>query len=168
MKTKTYEWKKTKRPGFSALRRIRRLFPKVLTVSDSTKRVSVIVTEADSQGGKPGEFKACALARACHRELHMDGAIIGLSTSYLIKGTHATRFTTPEAIQREMVSYDRHKDFDPGRYTLNAIGPAKRLGRHTNRPTIGNGKKRRNLDVAVHVTSRVRRMGHGNRWGATQ
>ena len=49
--------------------------------------------------------------------------------SYVIKGKSAIRFATPERVQREIVSFDRHQDFAPGEYHLTPKSPSSRLGK---------------------------------------
>lgn len=166
-KKANYKYVKTKMVGLCSLRRVRKFFPKVETVSDSQKRVLVNVKETDGNGAKPGEFHQCALARACRRELNVDGALIGLAFSYLILGTHATRYSTPEAVSREMISFDRHADFDAGSYSLNAIPKMSQLGTHTDNQRDGKSPNTGNrLSKPYHITARVRRLASGNRWGA--
>lgn len=142
-----------------SLHRVKKFFPKVETVSDETrKRASVTVRETDTTKAVPGDFSTCALALAACRQLKVDGAIIGLSFSYLIKGTHATRYSTPPTVAREMVSFDRHSDFDIGTYHLAPVCPAARLGaprgRHIKRGT-GGGKLKKSRHI-IHKTARVR------------
>lgn len=154
---KKFMWEPGKQaPGYLAIKRIRRYFPKVVSVSDATVKVRISVTEVDEQKAKAGEFAQCALAMAAKRELKADGALIGLAFSYLIKGTHATRYRTPEAVQREMVSFDRHKDFDLGVYSLEPAAPRNRLGVAHRKP-IERANGTRKPTPPVHITSRVRR-----------
>lgn len=146
--------------GSHGINRLKRFFPQVETVSDSTKRVEVNVTEQDCSGAKKGNIQACALARACKRALKMDGVIIGLSTSYLIKGTHATRYRTPPTVAREIVTFDRHHDFDIGRYHLSRIslsqGFDRARAREKKRNHNGKGKRKGPVSHIIHTTARVR------------
>jgi hypothetical protein len=52
------------------------------------------------------------------REKDYDGAVISVAISYLIRGDRAMRYRTPSSVAREIVSFDRHADFTPGRYAL--------------------------------------------------
>lgn len=101
-----------------APRSIRRAFPQVEQVIDAKSPVIVHVTDKDCKNAEPLNPAECAMARAAKREFKVDAAVIGLSSSYLIKGKKAIRFNTGEAIAREIVSFDRHSDFQPGTYTL--------------------------------------------------
>lgn len=142
-------------PG--ALGRIMKYFPKVTTVSDERrKRVTVTVTAADTRGGTKGNFTSCALAQACKRQLKVDGAIIGLTFSYLIKGNHATRYRTPTSVAREMVVFDRHKDFDDGKYFLAPVPNSQRLGVRAG-PAGSGPRQNKRPHIIVHQTGRVRR-----------
>jgi hypothetical protein len=108
---------------------IQRLFPRVEEVVDADTPVSVHVTEDDcdsrAQKMNPNE---CAMARALKRQFKANGAIIGLSKSYLIRGKRALRFTTPATVGREITSFDRHHDFAPGDYKLAAVSRSQRMG----------------------------------------
>lgn len=107
-----------KTKGKSALSIVQKYYPSVLKVIDAPNSVSIAVTSRDCQLSKSKAPDACAMAHACKRSY--DGAIIALSTAYLIKGTKAFRYKVPEAVSREIVSFDRHHDFQPGTYSLNA------------------------------------------------
>jgi len=61
--------------------------------------------------------------------------IIGLTTSYIIRGNTATRYGNPETVSREIVSFDRKAGFDEGIYLLSAICPSNRLGVHKSGPS---------------------------------
>jgi hypothetical protein len=117
----------------NALTRVQKHFPNVKFVKDSNKTITIRVTEADSKEGTKKDPAGCALARACVREKHSDGAIIGIGTSWLIKGNTAIRYKTSQTVAREIVSFDRHQDFAIGKdYKLSRISPKARLG--ANRP----------------------------------
>lgn len=67
-------------------------FPKVSRVRDAEEPIWVNVTKQDSQSGRKKDSSECALARACVREKHADGAVVNIGISYLVKGTTATRY----------------------------------------------------------------------------
>lgn len=120
----------------SALNMVRRRFANVKRVVDATKSVFITVSREDNKQAKPKDMANCALARACKRQNIADGAIIGLTTSYLIKGDTATRYITSNAVGREIVSFDRHHNFAEGvNYRLSKISPSTRLG------TMPKGRK---------------------------
>jgi len=146
--------KKHKR-GRDALARVRKYFPKVESVSDATVGLTVAVSLKDGKYALPGNPSQCALARACRRTKAADGAIIGLTYSYVILGQKATRFKTSEGVSREIVSFDRHKDFAVGSYRLSPVSQSNRLGLHRGVSTHpGNGGKIKR--PALHRTVRVR------------
>lgn len=109
-------------------RAVKRLFPQVESAVDADKPVEVSVSAKDCKEGKKLNPAECALAQATRRELKADGVIIGISSSYVIKGKQAIRFDTPESVRREIVSFDRHQDFAPGDYYLQPKSPTSRLG----------------------------------------
>src|SRR5271154_229036 len=97
-----------KKSKSSIPRSLRRLFPNVKSVTDSTENVVVEVKDSDNKSGRRKAATGCAMAKAVCRQFHADGAIIGLSKSYIIKGDKAIRFETPSSVQREITSFDRN------------------------------------------------------------
>lgn len=128
-------------------------------MKDANRSILLTVTDADNAVGRKKEAKNCALAKACVREGKADGAIIGISFSYLVKGTTATRYRTSVTVSREITSFDRHQHFEPGRnYRLGKIGPTTRLGRSVDRtkyPTKNKRKMRKGLEH-THRTANIR------------
>ena len=107
-------------------RRVLRAFPQVTKVVESRKAVLITVRAEDCKNSTAGEPDACALAVAAKRQYKVQGAFIGLTVSYLIRGKTAIRFETPDTVQREVVSFDRNKDFAPGEYHLAGVRPSAR------------------------------------------
>ena len=137
-----------------APRSIRRAFPQVTSVVDADGSVEVHVGKKDCDTAEPLNSRECALARAAKREFKVDAAVIGISTSYLIKGTKAIRFNTPPSVAREIVSFDRHSDFQPGTYKLHPKPPTMRLGHRPGgkkKPGKKHGAKRTH-----HHTAKIR------------
>jgi hypothetical protein len=112
--------------GKSALSIVRKYHPKVTRILDSREDVTVIVTADDCAKSKSKAADECAMATACMRK--HDGAIISLARAYLIDGKTAHRFSVPDGLTREIISFDRNHDFRPGAYTLKKIPKADRLG----------------------------------------
>lgn len=128
-----------------ALSIVQAVFPNVLKVVDAKKDTVTEVTKRDTSSATVRNHKACAMAVACKRKLDLDGVIMSVSTAYLIKGDTATRYLVPEAVSREITSFDRNATFEPGEYRLKAPGRTNRLdfGRHgtvpDRSPKAGNG-----------------------------
>lgn len=137
-----------------APRSIRKAFPQVKTIIDAKRPVIVHVKQKDCDTAEPLNPSECALARAAKREFKVDAVVIGLSTSYLIKGSKATRFNTGTAISREIVSFDRHSDFQPGRYSLSPKAKSNRLHREEKNRT--GGKNKNATRKIYHKTTKVR------------
>jgi hypothetical protein len=112
----------------NALTRVRNFYPKVRSVVDATKSIQIKVSNQDVTGAMPKKPEDCAMARACRRVFKADGAIVRPSVAYIIHGTTATRYRVPSSVTREIVSFDRHKDFAPGEYQLSPIKGSARLG----------------------------------------
>jgi hypothetical protein len=141
-------------------RSVKQLFPQVEFAVDADKPVEVSVGRKDCKDAKKLNPSECALARAAKRELKADGVIIGMNSSYVIKGNIAVRFSTPESVAREIVSFDRHQDFSPGDYYLTPKAPTARFGvSHRKTPTPSNPNK--NVKRKFHHSARVRVLPHG-------
>ncbi len=138
----------------TALQIVKRFYPDVTTVVDSKRSIKVEVTKADAHKSAVKNHNDCALAVACRRSMgDVDGVIICVKTSYLIKGTKAIRFTNPESVSREVTSFDRDAGFEPGTYHLSKVSPSNALG------TIRRYKKRKNdkpEPINYHRTENVR------------
>lgn len=111
-----------------ALRIVQRHFPKVTLVNDAIKPAIIEVTPLDASSKAVKNPQLCAYARACQRKFNADGVIIGLTTSYIIRGATATRYLNPATVSREIVSFDRNAGFEEGSYLLSAVNPCRRLG----------------------------------------
>lgn len=143
-------------------RAISRLYPNVKFVEESDKYVSVRVSKNDCDNAKVMDPTNCAMARAVKKEFHADAAIIGLTSSYIIKGNKAIRFNTPRSTRQEIVSFDRHHDFEPGEYLLNPPSKTQKLGSYSEgsrdyRKRHDKGTKKR----VYHKTARVRQLPSG-------
>lgn len=134
-------------------RALHRLFPRIKEVTDARTPVKVTVNSRDCSIGKKLQANECALAKAAKRQYSAEGAIIGMTFSYIIKGKKAIRFQTPPSVAREIVSFDRHNDFAPGEYHLAAVSPSQRMGSHTK---SGHSGSRANKRVTHERTVRVR------------
>jgi len=142
---------------------IRKMFPNVTSAVDASKPVEVSVSKKDCTDAKKLDPTECALARAAKRELHVDGVIIGMSSSYIIHGTVAIRYHTPESVQREIVSFDRHQDFEPGDYHLVPKSPSNTFGQTRKRDNRGRkGGANKTAKRKVHTSARVRVLPKGN------
>lgn len=141
-----------------APRSIRRAFPQVKTIIDAKKPITIHVNSNDCNKAEPLNPSECALARATKREFKVDAAVIGISSSYIIKGNKAIRFATPEAVQREIVSFDRHSDFQPGDYTLVPKSPSSSLEKQKEYSRNRKEDKRKNHEAKrkYHHTAKVR------------
>lgn len=140
-------------------RSVKKLFPQVESALDADTPIEVSVEPKDCKEGKKFNPAECALARAAKREHHADGVIIGMSSSYIIKGKQAIRFATPQSVQREIVSFDRHQDFSPGEYTLVPKSPTARFGMEKRARKSGGTNK--SAKRKIHQSARVRILAKG-------
>jgi len=143
-------------------RAVKRLFPKVIAAMDATKPIEVSVNAKDCKEATSKNPSDCALARAAKRELHADGVIIGMSSSYIIKGNKAIRYQTPDSVQREIVSFDRHHDFATGSYVLPPKSPTNRFGNvHESNKRRSKSNPVKTVRRKVHTSVRIRTLAKG-------
>lgn len=133
---------------------VKKFFPRVVAVVDANKCIQIEVTEADDKKATRKDHNTCAMAVACKRKFDCDGVIISMKTAYLIDGDVATRYTLPESVSREVVSFDRKGGFAPGRYQLSKVPPSLRLGQKEKKRHRTDGSRR--VRELVHRTSGVR------------
>lgn len=140
-------------------RRIRVNFPAVTVVKDATKSIKVSVTKADSDTGRKKNPEQCALARSCMRQNIADGAIIGISYCWLIKGSTATRYKTSIGVSREITSFDRHAGFQPGiDYVLGKVSRSSRMGGKRGKERDPNRKRGCEPKIVKHRTVNIRKL----------
>lgn len=138
MKPKTMKPKNKTRKSRS-LAIVQKYFPEVTEVVDAEEPVTVTVIPEDVEKST-GDPDDCAAAVACVREGKAEGAVIGIGSSYLVKGKRAHRLQTGVRLGREITSYDRHRDFASGQYTLAVVSPCNKLGTTHKRRYKGSGK----------------------------
>jgi hypothetical protein len=146
--------KTRKKSGIRVPSAIQKAFPHVKKVLDAAESISVHVGKSDCAKAVSKDATECAMAKAVKREYKADGAIIGVATSYIIRDDIALRFQTPTSVAREIVSFDRHQDFEPGDYHLTPKAGTNRLGHSGGRSKNkqSGSKKHR----AYHKTLKVR------------
>lgn len=146
---------KAKQPGYHALAIVRKYFPNVTSVEDAKEPIEVEVTARDSSSAAVRNHDSCAMAVACKRATKASGVIVSMDIAYVIKGNDAIRYNVPQAVQREIVSFDRESKvgFAPGVYKLNVVDSEHKLGVSRSTSTeSGKGKPR----VHRHITSGIR------------
>lgn len=112
----------------NALKTVQSMFPQVTSVVDAGRARVIEVEAVDLQSAAVRSHRTCAMAVACKRKLELDGVIMARTTAYLIKGRRATRYAVPQAVTREIISFDRGGGFEPGIYRLIPFEAGRRLG----------------------------------------
>jgi hypothetical protein len=141
--------------GKSALGIVRKYHPNVTIVEDATEDLGISVTAKDAKYSRRKSPDCCAMAKACQRSY--DGAIISLATAYVIKGKKAIRYKVPQAVTRELVSFDRNHEFAPGDYVLKAPPKTARLGpRIGPQPVVKHRRNYGKVKIRVHHTAGIR------------
>jgi hypothetical protein len=138
-----------------ALKIVQKFFPDVTSVGDAKDSITIEVTKEDSKSKGRRDHKHCAFAVACQRLTKASGVIVAIKTAYLIFGDQAFRYRVPEAVSREIVSFDRDAEFATGTYKLTKMPPWNRLGANA-----GGGmkppKKKQGKNKVKHITTGIR------------
>jgi hypothetical protein len=146
-----------KEQQYKALRIVRSHgFPQVEKVVDATRPAVVEVTASDNKNAVALHHNQCAFALACVRDLRADGVIIGMTTSYIIKGKTAIRYRNTETLGREITSFDRKAGFDIGFYHLSPCSPSNAMGKSHQARSGRSGKSYNKMGHYRHYTKNVR------------
>ena len=139
----------------SALTTVKKFFPTVKTMTDSTKNVKIEVTKNDANSKAVKQHDVCAFAVACKRKFHLSGVIISRSVAYLIKRDKAYRFQLPPSVEKEIVSFDRGAGFATGEYELERVPKSNRLGIRIERKQPKKNRLNKTKRYR-HVTTNIR------------
>jgi hypothetical protein len=126
-----------------------------LPVKDATRPVYIHILPRDVKDGGIKDPGSCAAARACIRDLKVVAAKVHIGRIYIKRAKHWDRYTTPQALRTEIVSFDRGGGFEAGDYKLSPVAPSMELGvKHTpKRVRYENGPRKR---AARHVIVGIR------------
>lgn len=113
---------------YSALKVVQKFFPHVSKVNDAAKDEVVSVLASDVKKSVRKDHNRCAMAEALKRQDNAKAVIVSASLAYVIKHNTATRYKLPEAIRKEIVSFDRNGVFEPGDYLMKKPPKSARLG----------------------------------------
>lgn len=123
-----------------------------LPVVDAKHDLHIQIQPNDVKQSKKADPANCAAAVACRRKFKTEVRVY-LTKTFIKERKHWVRYSTPQAISREIVSFDRSSIFEPGDYKLNRPAPAARLGmRKPTGPKETSGKPRH----YHHITKNVR------------
>jgi hypothetical protein len=136
---------------------ISKAYPQVKRLKDAKRSIEVEVTRADGKAARKRDHHGCAMAEACKRSFKLDGAMVGGTIAYMIKGATAYRYEVPESVGREIVSFDRGAGFMTGKYQLAPMSPTRRFGvRKQQNPPRGDGTGKRMKFKKRHQTANMR------------
>lgn len=123
-----------------------------LPVVDAKHDLLIQIQPNDVKNSKKADPANCAAAVACKRKFKTEVRVY-LTKTYIKGKKHWMRYSTPQAISREIISFDRSSIFEPGEYKLNSPGPSQRLGqRKPTGPKETSGSPRH----YHHITKNVR------------
>lgn len=94
-----------------------------LKVVDATAPLMIEVRKSDVDKAVPKNSKVCAFARACERSQPVEAAFFFKSTAWLEYKDKIVRYNLPPSVQKEIVTFDRSRNMEPGMYRLSAINP---------------------------------------------
>lgn len=134
----------------STLNLIHKYFPAVTLVKDSKDSIPIEVTKRDASSKEVKNHGACAMAVACKRAFHLDGAIISRSVAYLVKGNTAVKFKLSPSVSREITSFDRGAGFEPGEYLLSPV-PNSLKGKRKKETIQRKNKQFRHLTTKIRT-----------------
>jgi len=89
-----------------------------LKLTDATRPIVVGVAVDDILKSRTKNSKCCAFARAAKREPGVRAAYFFRSTAFLEFGDRMVRYSLPQSVQKEIVSFDRGGIMAPGEYEL--------------------------------------------------
>jgi hypothetical protein len=153
----------TKKDRSMSLAIVRKFFPDVTSVTDADDNTILEVSRTDSTSGTTKSHNQCAFAKACQRKFQARGVIVSLKSAYIIKKDMAIRYTVPESVSREIISFDRKGGFAEGEYQLNAPTSTNRLGARQERPEGVHIRKDASKRKFKHITTGIRAMLRGKR-----
>jgi hypothetical protein len=126
-----------------------------LPVVDAKRPLTLKVTKADIAKAADSiqQPNSCAVARACHRELHCKEVRVHLSRVYVRTNDHNwVRYLTPKDMRGEIIAFDRGGSFEPGEFRLAKVPPTHALGTPRRGGTrTDTGKKRRPYHLITNV-----------------
>lgn len=130
-------------------------------IANGMTRLRVNVTKADIEKGQPMDPNACAIARACLREVrNVVAAKVHKGRLYLKFEGQARwrRWTVPEYATREIVAFDRGGRFIPQQIDFNPP-PVPVLARYrpAKKPSRGPKRKRARMHRTMEVRDEARK-----------
>lgn len=128
-----------------------------LPVLDAKRPLVLHVTKSDITKAHTKAPNACAVARACARELHVKEARVHLSRVDLRTNDHNwTRYITPRPMRAEIIAFDRGGAFEPSEFTLHPVNAASATGRTQGGKTRGKRHPPARRRRAPHIVANVR------------
>jgi hypothetical protein len=128
-----------------------------MPVIDAKKPLKLEVSRDDVKTASKKLPNACAVAKACYRELHAKEVRVHLSRVYVrTNNAFWTRYVTPKSMRTEIIAFDRGGKFVPGVFHMAAPQPSKRLGPKDNG---GKSTKPNNKPKKLYAVVRDVRLG---------
>lgn len=112
--------------GSRALQIVRKYHPRVKAVEDADRNIYIEVSGRAAKGAVPAPDK-CPLAKACSREMELEGALISRGVCYLVRNGKAERYVPSPKARAMLTKFDKTGHFEPGIYRLDMPPPSQTL-----------------------------------------
>ncbi len=132
-------------------------------VVDAKRSLTFLITAKDIKAASKGGRKnpnACAAAQALMRKYGKVGVSevrVQLGRTYVKHGKVWKRYQTTGPLYREVITFDRYGDFEPGEYRIIPPTPSAQLGARSGTSTNQNSKSGK-LRQKYHFMANVRRL----------
>jgi hypothetical protein len=123
-----------------------------LKVVDADHNLIIDITKGDVSHSNKKDPANCAAAQAIKRQFKCKKVKVFMSRTYVQEGNKYVRYVTPQAVNREITSFDRGSGFEPGEYKINKPPTSQKLGHYRGKKTKTTGAKR----SKYHFTANVR------------
>jgi hypothetical protein len=109
------------------------------------------VTKGDIAGAKQKDPGNCAFACAVKRGYGANAAYFMRTTAYIEFEDRVLQYDMPQAMQKEIVAFDRAKAMEPGVYRLSPVRPARRPEGKPHARALRKKAKRRTAKRATAI-----------------
>jgi len=127
-------------------------------VRDAKRPLEVYVTPNDIKKARKKAPDRCAVAVACRRQEHVDARVF-VTRAYIHNGNGIwNRYMLPMPLQKEIVSFDRGGDFEPGPYKLRPPKNTERLGKRRSPKRKAHRNKNKRVyakTVGIRLSPRI-------------
>lgn len=129
-------------------------------IEDAPEPLVIRLKPIDIKRGKRLDQTSCAFAKGICRQEEAQAVWIGLSSAFVEWSDKILRYTVPESVSRELISFDRSQIAAAGEFKLRVPAPSDRIGARPEykppRTTVGVERRLKGGTVN-HMTVMTRR-----------